>query len=103
MKRNYCFNTKTFDKTNPAHFSSLIIELTKIKPLTKWEDIQVGDVFHIPNLLVYKRADFLVTGIKNNYINGMIKEENGNWKDYSLFKNEVRAYFLSKRIVINKV
>lgn len=103
MRRNYNFTAQTFDRCRHDHFTPLVGELSKLEPSTPWDKLKVGDVYHLPNLLVYKRADFVITEIKRTYINGMLKEEGSDWKNYSLFKNEVRAKFLIKRIQFNKV
>ena len=102
MKRKYDFTPETFDRCKHDHFVTLVDELSKIEPITPWEEIKVGDVFHLPNLILYKRADFIVTDKNKTYMSGMIREDNGNWKNHSLFKNEVRCKFLVKKIKINK-
>jgi hypothetical protein len=98
MKAKYCFTAQTFDKCKREHFFQFVSELDKLNPVTPWEDLKVGDVYHLPNLLCYKRANLIINEIKRNYLNGMIKEEGSEWKYYSLFKNEIRAKFLIKKI-----
>ena len=98
MAHKYTFNATTFDKNRQDHFIQLIDKLAKIEPITPWEDIKIGEVYHIPNIMCYNRADFIVSEKTRNYINGMIREEGGNWKNYSLFKAETRTKFLVKKV-----
>ena len=98
-KNKYNFTPQTFDKCNHEHFLSLVDELSKFNPTTPWENIREGDVYHFPDLILYKRADFIVCEIMPTYINGMIRDyETMEWKNYSLFKNEVRAKFMVKKL-----
>jgi hypothetical protein len=99
MKRDYKFTSRNFDKDRYEHFITLVDEQAKLERLTPWEDIRPGEVYHIPNLLTYKRCDYIVHEKKVNFINGIMKEEGSNdWKNYSLFKDETRTKFLVRRI-----
>ena len=102
MKSKYNFTTESFDKCKHDHYMPFVGELSKLEPITPWEDLQVGDVYHLPNMLIFKRADYIITEKKSTYINGMIRENGGNWRNHSLFKSEVRTKFLVKKIKINK-
>lgn len=101
MKRDYNFTPLTFNKLRHDHFIPFVDEILKLEPITPWESIKEGDVYHIPYIIAYKRADIIVTEKKRTYLNGMIREDGGDWKNYSLFKNEARAKFLVKKIKIN--
>ena len=99
MESKYNFTLDTFKKERYEHYNAILKELMGIEPITSWEDLKVGEVYHLPNLLIQKRADFVINEKKTSYINGMIKEEGSGWKPHSLFKNEVRTKFLVKKWV----
>ena len=101
MKREYKFTAETFDVNRYDHFIPFVDSLSELESLTPWEDIHEGEAYHIPNLLAYKRADFIVNEKKRNYVNGLIREDGGEWKRYSLFRAETRTKFLVKKIQFN--
>ena len=98
MSRKYNFTTQTFNKNKPEHFLPLVDAIVELDPITPWSEINEDEVYHIPSMLAYERCEFLVREKKTNFLSGMIKEGNKEWKPYSLFKNEARAKFLVKRI-----
>ena len=103
MKRNYNFTSKSFEINNFDHFMALVDELAKTGRITPWEEVKAGEIYHIPNMLAFKRCDYIVHEKKPNSLNGIIKEEGSNdWKNYSLFKEETRAKFMVKRLTTLK-
>ena len=102
MKNKYKFTADTFNRNDCNHFLEMVGELAKIDPITPWDEFEVGDILHLPNTLAYKRADFIIYEINHNFMTGLIKEENDEWKNYSIFKSETRAKFMVKRINLNK-
>ena len=101
MEHKYTFTPLTFNRNNNEHFTSLLDALLEVKPITPWEDIKVGDVYHIPNILLYKRADFIVYIRHSEYMTGIIMEyDTMKWKNHTIYRNEVRAKFLTKKLRI---
>jgi len=103
MNSKYNFTLDTFDKNRYEHYNAVLREMEKIQPTTPWDELKVGNVYHLPNILISKRADFIITEIKTFYLNGLIKEEGSTeWRKYSLFKNETKTKFLVERYSRNK-
>ena len=98
MARKYSFTLSTYDKCDYVHFCEVSEAIKELSPLTEWDDIQVGDRLHIPPIVIYDRREFIVSKKSNNFLSGRLKEGNGGWKEYTIFKSEISAKFLAKVI-----
>ena len=70
-------------------------ELSKIDPLTKWEDINIGDCLHVPPFWIYGRREMHVLKKSETFIQVELLNENN--KKTSVFKTEITARFLVKK------
>lgn len=96
--KEYSFNLDTFDKDNYEQYCELAQSLRGLGELYPWEDIKVGDTFHIPPLLLHGRREFVVEYKLPKYLNGKIREEGGFWRSTCLYIDEVSRLFLVKKI-----
>jgi hypothetical protein len=44
------------------------VKLRNVEPITKWEDIKEGEIYHMPPLIYNKRFDFVVMEKGENHI-----------------------------------
>lgn len=73
--------------------------LLKHEPITKFEDIKVGETYHIPPLISFDRRDIIVEQKDYNKISGKVREDNGPWKYGSFYRTEIAMRYIVK---INK-
>ena len=71
--------------------------LTKINPLTEYDDIEEGALYHIPPIMVYDRRDFIVIQKTPSTLVGKMRFEDGVWKETTLYKSELSTRYLIKR------
>ena len=68
-------------------------EWEKIPPVTEWEDIKVGTVYHVPPFLTTKRKDIIITSKTDYSIS--YREVNGNNKIlYTAYPTNLLVNFL---------
>ena len=97
MRRKYTFTLDTYDFGNYIQYCEVARELAECKPLTSWDEISVGDMLHIPPIIIYKRRDFIVEEKTSQLIRGKVREfGDSEWNDYTIFKSENSAKFLVK-------
>ena len=70
------------------------LELRKIEPMMNWDDIKVGESYHIPPLVYNKRMDFVVIEKQDNAMK--IKKHGGDYPQ-TLFKNDITTRFVVKK------
>ena len=76
--------------------------VTKFKPITNWEDIKEGELYHIPPTILYDRRDFICNFKTDNTLKGKVKcYEKGIWEDCTLYRSEISMRFLVKKEKIN--
>ncbi len=69
-------------------------KLMGLRALTRWEDIKIGSIYHIPPLTYNKRKDILVVSKNKDFI--VYKEVNDKFgPHYTLYKNDVKSKFLT--------
>lgn len=67
------------------------------KRLTDWDDIKIGDVLHIPPLMVFDRRTFTVSGKDKNYLTGtMVSDKYKTPYFTTLYKSEISALYAVK-------
>ena len=77
--------------------------LTSIGYLTKFEDIKVGETYHIPPLIIYDRRDFTVERKDWNTVRGKMVHADGSCTTATLYKTELSIRYLVKKQSINKI
>ena len=75
--------------------------MSKIKPLTDYEDIKVGGVYHIPPSIIYDRREVIVESKDFNSIRCKVKNSNGEWSDETMYRSELSMRFLVEIKPIN--
>jgi len=74
----------------------------KYNPITAWDDIKEGEIYHIPPTIIYDRRDFICERKTDNAISGKIMEyEEGVWKPCTMYRSEISMRFLVKKERIN--
>ena len=69
-------------------------KLIPIKGLTKWEEIKVGAIYHMPPLTYNKRMDILIVYKNRDFL--LYKDINESFStSYTLYKNDVKSKFLN--------
>lgn len=81
------------DRKDARRFTSLI-ELKKIGRITNWNDIHVGEIYHIPPLIYNERFDFFVLS-KDDTRMRIIKV--GDDYAQTMFKTDVTSNFIVKK------
>lgn len=77
-------------------------KIKKLKPLTRFEDVKEGVMYHIPPTILYDRKDFIVNEKINNKLIGIMRESNGEWHDATLYNSEISMGFLVEKQKIGK-
>ena len=70
--------------------------LLKHEPLIKFEDIKVGETYHVPPLISFERKDIIVEEKDYYTIRGKVRENNGPWKDGCLYRTEIAMRYIVK-------
>ena len=69
-------------------------KLVSIKPLTRWEDIKVGAIYHMPPLTYNKRMNLIVVSKNRDFI--IYKDVIDKFgTSYTLYRNDVKSKFLT--------
>lgn len=76
------------------------INLRKVSPLMNWDDIKVGEEYHIPPLVYNKRMDFIVKEKTDNLIK-IIKRQKGEDYQQTMFRTDITARFIVKKWNLN--
>lgn len=79
---------------NERRLPLTLFDLRTVKPLMKWEDIKVGEEYHLPPLIYNKRMDFTVSYIDNRTLRYSAKD-----KSYvqTMFRTDVSSRFIVKK------
>ena len=70
------------------------INLRKIAPMMKWEDIKEGESYHLPPLVYNKRMDFIVVEKKDN---SMKIKKLGDEYPQTMFRTDITTRFIIKK------
>ena len=76
--------------------------MTKIEPLTRFEDIEVGATYHIPPIIIYDRRDIKVEKKDWNTISGTVTHNDGSQSTTTLYRAELSMRYLVKKLPIKK-
>ena len=81
-------------------YSDMCDRLKSVEPLTPWDSIQIGHVYHIPAILNYDRRDFKVDYKDDNKIQGQILSDGKSVKpyQYSFFRSELSSRFIVEKL-----
>jgi len=69
-------------------------KLKDVPPITTWEDIQEGEIYHIPSLIFHERRDFIVLSKNERYLS--IRNVKETFTS-TLYKTDLIANFIAKR------
>ena len=70
----------------------------KFKPLVKWEDIQIGETYHIPPIVLYDRRDFICQQKDTEAVSGQIYDyQEKAWKRGKFYRHELSLNYFVKR------
>lgn len=72
------------------------INLKKVNPMIEWDDIKVGEEYHLPPLVYNKRMDFVVVEKTDNLLK-IIKKQNGENYKQTMFRTDITARFIIKK------
>lgn len=70
------------------------VKLRKINPLTEWDNIKEGEIYHIPPLVYNKRMDFIV---KEKKLNSMKIVRLGYEYQQTMFRTDITSRFIIKK------
>jgi len=73
---------------------SSLLELKKVGRITKWEDIKVGEIYHMPPLIYNERFDFIV--LSKNFDIMRIKRPDREYPQ-TMFKTDITSNFIVKK------
>ena len=71
------------------------MKLREVEPLTDWENIKVGEIYHVPPLIYNKRMDFIVKDKQRDSIK-IIKL--GDNYSQTMFRTDITSRFISKKL-----
>ena len=74
-----------------------------MKPLIAFEDIEVGETYHIAPIIIYDRRDLKVEEKTHNTISGTVTHADGTKKYSTFYKTELSMKYITKKQKINKV
>ena len=78
---------------------SLFFKLREIKRITPWEDIKIGEVYHMPPLIYNKRLDFVV--IEKNDMSIRVKKLPDGFPQ-TMYKSDMTSNFIVKKWCANE-
>lgn len=70
------------------------VKLREVNPITDWDDIKEGEVYHLPPLVYNKRMDFIVVEKKPN---SMRIKRKGDEYCQTMFKGDITTRFIVKK------
>ena len=73
---------------------SSLLELRKVGRITKWEDIKVGEIYHMPPLIYNDRFDFIVL---SKDIDVMRVKRYDKEYPLTMFKTDITSNFIVKK------
>jgi hypothetical protein len=76
--------------------------IRKFKPITKFDEIEVGKTYHIPPTILYGRRDITVDSKDSNTISGKMVNADGSYRHATLYETELSMIFLVEKKEINK-
>jgi hypothetical protein len=71
-----------------------LLELRKVGRLMKWEDIEVGEIYHMPPLIYNGRFDFIVLSKQLDTIK--VKRCDKDFPQ-TIFKTDITSNFIVKK------
>ena len=71
-----------------------LLELRNVGRITRWEDIEVGEVYHMPPLIYNKRFDFIVL---SKDISTIRVKRTDNEFPQTMFKTDITSNFIVKK------
>ena len=77
--------------------------MAKIKPLTKFEDIEVGATYHIPPIIIYGRREFTVQSKDYSTVSGIMKFDDGTYMHTTLYRTELSMKYIVRRKYVTKL
>ena len=75
-----------------------LLSLKQVPPMMNWEDIKVGEWYHLPPLVFNKRMDFRVVRKEPNEIK-IIKQ--GDEYQQTMFRTDITTRFIVKKIELH--
>lgn len=72
-----------------------LVGLSAVKPLMNWDDIEVGEIYHLPPLIYNKRMDFVVVSKDKNTIK--VKRFGTDYCQ-TMFRTDITSRFIVKKI-----
>jgi hypothetical protein len=70
------------------------INLRKVNSMMDWDDIKVGETYHLPPLVYNKRMDFVVVEKKEN---SMRVKKIGEGHSQTMFRTDITTKFIVKK------
>jgi hypothetical protein len=86
-------------KISPVKKIDLFLNLKQVKRMTEWEDIKVGEIYHIPPLVYNDRISFKVIEKKENSLR-LVKL--GESYSQTIFKTDITSNFIVKKWCCNE-
>ena len=71
-----------------------LLELRKVGRIMKWEDIEVGEIYHMPPLIYNGRFDFIVLSKQLDTIR--VKRYDKEYPQ-TMFKTDITSNFIVKK------
>lgn len=75
-----------------------LINLKQVPPMMDWEDIKVGEWYHLPPLIFNNRIDFRVVRKEANEIK-IVKR--GDEYQQTMFRTDITTRFIVKKIELH--
>jgi hypothetical protein len=75
-----------------------LLSLKQVPPMMNWEDIKVGEWYHLPPLIFNKRMDFRVVRKEANIIK-IVKL--GDDYQQTMFRTDITTRFIVKKIELH--
>ena len=73
--------------------------MRKVNPLTSWDDLHVGEVYHIPPTIIYARRDFYPDTKGTDQITGkMYDYETKSWTRATMYRSELSMRYIVKKM-----
>ena len=89
----------TIETLDPRKKVELFFKLKEVGRITKWEDIKIGETYHMPPLVYNNRIDFVVTDKTDNFIR--VRKLNDDYCQ-TMFKGDVTSNFIVKKWCLNE-
>lgn len=76
----------------------LFFKLRNVQKITEWEDIKVGETYHLPPLVYNKRMDFVV--VEKSELSMRVRKLSDNYYQ-TMFKGDITSNFIVKKWCID--